>query len=425
MQRKVSVNLGNLVLSLSDAMDLASPSLAQHQQRTAFIVWEMGKAARLSEERLEKNFMAALLHDIGALSVEEKISLHNSEIKDAETHCIHGEFLLDKVPWLKDEAQIIRFHHREWQDRKESIETHFVFESQVLALADYLERLINRNQYILHQHEDIISKIKSHTNSLFHSHIVDILLTASDREEFWLDLVSTRLYSLLLHDGPFRKIEIELSSISLIAELFRNIIDFRSRFTATHSSGVAASASILSRLFGLTGTETELMEVAGNLHDIGKLAIPNSILDKPGKLTKEEMAVMKSHTYFTYSVINTIGGLQQIAEWAAYHHEKLDGSGYPFHCKADELSTGARILMVADIFTALAEDRPYRKGMSREGIRQIIKQFSDRQLLDTKIVNILFENFDEIFSHVAEKQAVAREFYENQFAIHIAALKRN
>ena len=425
MQRKVSVNLGNLVLSLSDAMDLASPSLAQHQQRTAFIVWEMGKAARLSEERLEKNFMAALLHDIGALSVEEKISLHNFEIKDVETHCIRGEFLLEKVPWLKDEAQIIRFHHREWQDRKESIETHFVFESQVLALADYLERLINRNQYILHQHEDIISKIKSHTNSLFHSHIVELLLTASDREEFWLDLVSTRLYSLLLHDGPFRKIEIELSSISLIAELFRNIIDFRSRFTATHSSGVAASASILSRLFGLTGTETELMEVAGNLHDIGKLAIPNSILDKPGKLTKEEMAVMKSHTYFTYSVINTIGGLQQIAEWAAYHHEKLDGSGYPFHCKADELSTGARILMVADIFTALAEDRPYRKGMSREGIRQIIKQFSDRQLLDTKIVNILFENFDEIFSHVAEKQAVAREFYENQFAIHIAALKRN
>ncbi|MEK7271539.1 MAG: HD domain-containing phosphohydrolase, partial [Nitrospirota bacterium] len=401
MQRKVSVNLGNLVLSLSDAMDLASPSLAQHQQRTAFIVWEMGKAARLSEERLEKNFMAALLHDIGALSVEEKISLHNSEIKDAETHCIRGEFLLEKVPWLKDEAQIIRFHHREWQDRKESIETHFIFESQVLALADYLERLINRNQYILHQHEDIISKIKSHTNSLFHSHIVDLLLTASDREEFWLDLVSNRLYSLLLHDGPFRKIEIELSSISLIAELFRNIIDFRSRFTATHSSGVAASASILSRLFGLTGTETELMEVAGNLHDIGKLAIPNSILDKPGKLTKEEMAVMKSHTYFTYSVINTIGGLQQIAEWAAYHHEKLDGSGYPFHCKADELSTGARILMVADIFTALAEDRPYRKGMSREGISQIIKQFSDRQLLDTKIVNLLFENFDEIFSHVA------------------------
>ncbi|NOZ68666.1 MAG: HD domain-containing protein, partial [Deferribacteres bacterium] len=187
-------------------------------------------------------------------------------------------------------------------------------------------------------------------------------------------------------------------------------------FTATHSSGVAAAASILSRIFGLTEKETGLMEVAGNLHDIGKLAIPNDILDKPGKLSKEEFAVIRSHTYYTYSVINTIGGLQQIAEWAAYHHEKLDGSGYPFHCTYDELGTGSRIMMVADLFTALAEDRPYRAGMSREGIIQIIKQLADRKLLDRRIVNILFENFDEISSHVSEKQAVVKEFYENQFA---------
>ena len=158
------------------------------------------------------------------------------------------------------------------------------------------------------------------------------------------------------------------------------------------------------------------MEVAGNLHDMGKLAIPNSILNKPGKLTREEMAIMKSHTYYTYYVINTIGGIQQIAEWAAYHHERLDGSGYPFHCTEAELSTGARIMMVADIFTALAEDRPYRKGMSKEGIIQIIKQFSDRRLLDDRISNLLFENYEEIFSYVAEKQAIAREFYENQFS---------
>jgi HD-GYP domain-containing protein (c-di-GMP phosphodiesterase class II) len=158
------------------------------------------------------------------------------------------------------------------------------------------------------------------------------------------------------------------------------------------------------------------MEVAGNLHDLGKLAIPNSILDKPGSLTKEEMSVMKSHTYYTYLVINSIGGLKQIAEWAAYHHERLDGSGYPFHCLAAELNTGARIMMVADIFTSLAEDRPYRKRMPKGGIIQTIKQFSDRSLLDTRIVNLLFENFDEIFSYVAEKQSVAREFYEKQFS---------
>jgi HD-GYP domain-containing protein (c-di-GMP phosphodiesterase class II) len=161
----------------------------------------------------------------------------------------------------------------------------------------------------------------------------------------------------------------------------------------------------------------DLMGVAGNLHDLGKLAIPNSILEKPGGLNKEETAIMKSHTYYTYFVINTIGGgLKQIAEWAAYHHEKLDGSGYPFHCGADELSTGARILMVADIFTALAEDRPYRQGMTREGVGQILQQYADRSLLDGRMVHLVRENYGEIHAQMAEKQAIAREFYERQFA---------
>lgn len=416
MQRRVSVNLGNLVLSLSDAMDLASPSLSQHQQRTAFVVWEMGRLAKLSDVRIENSFIAALLHDIGAFSLEEKISLRNAGVDCVEDHCVRGEVLLDNIPWLKDAAKIVRFHHKHWKEWGESLETPLVLESQMLFLADYLERSIDRRQYILHQHEDIIANINSLSGSSFHPQVVELLAAASNREEFWLDLVSPRLYSLLLNDGPFKKMEINLLNISLIAELFRNIIDFRSRFTATHSSGVAAAASLLSRIFGLTEMETGLMEVAGNLHDIGKLAIPNAILDKPGKLTKEEMAVMKSHTYYTYSVINTIGGLQQIAEWAAYHHERLDGSGYPFHCNADELSTGARILGVADIFTALAEDRPYRKGMSKEAMISIIKQFSDNALLDTKVIHLLFDNFDEIFSYVTDKQAVTREFYEKQFA---------
>lgn len=416
MQRNITVNLGNLVLSLSDAMDLASPLLIKHQQITAFVVWAMGKAARFSSERLGKIFIAALLHDIGAFSLEEKTSLRNFEVENLEEHCIRGELLLNNIPWLKDSAKIIRYHHKGWQSWGESIENPLVLESQLLFLADYLERQIRRDYYILHQHEDIISKIKSLSGSSIHPQVVDLLITVSHSEEFWLDMASPRLYSLLLNQGPFRKIEVDFSDISIIAELFRNIIDFRSRFTSTHSSGVAASASMLARIFGLTDTEIGLMEVAGNLHDIGKLAIPNSILDKPGKLTKEEMSVMKSHTYYTYFVINSIGGLKQIAEWAAYHHEKLDGSGYPFHCTTAELSTGARILMVADIFTALAEDRPYRKGMSKDGIVQIIKQFSDRSLLDTRIVNLLFQNYKEIFSYVAEKQAAAREFYEKQFA---------
>lgn len=421
MRRQLSVNLGNLLLSLSDAMDLASPQLAQHQQRTAFTVWQMGKVAGVSEEIMEDAFIAALLHDIGALSVEEKVALRQSfveevEIEDTDTHCIRGYILLKKVPWLAPPAQIVRFHHREWSEWDEPIEAPHVLKSQLLFLADRLERLVVRDKYILHQDEDLISKIKRMSGTDVHPDVVEYFVAVANREEFWLDLVSPRLYSLLLHEGPYRKFEVDIFSIHSLSQLFGNIIDFRSRFTATHSAGVAACATMLAKIFGLTDMEVQLMEIAGNLHDLGKLGIPNSILEKRGKLSKEEFSVIRSHTYHTYSLLNTIGNLEQIAEWAAFHHERLDGSGYPFHLTADELGTGARIMAVADIFTALAEDRPYRKGMSQNEIRRIIKQFGDREVLDPRIISLLFDNYDQVASNVKEAQISAMGFYEQQVA---------
>ena len=416
MRNRLYVSLGNFLLSISDAMDLVSPLLCQHQQRVAFVAWEISRAGALSDDLTETIFIAALLHDIGALSLEERLSLHDFEEKNTALHCARGENLLQSVPWVENAAPIIRYHHRGWDEWDEPIDTPVAMASQIIFLADYLERLIDRNRYVLHQDQEILSRISSLSATLFHPQIVDYLLSTARREEFWLDLISPRLYSVLLHEGPYRRLEIDLPSLSSLAKLIKNIIDFRSRFTATHSSGVAACAVMLSKIFGLTDTEVQLMEIAGDLHDLGKLAVPNSILDKPDKLTKQEFEIIKSHTYFTYSVLSTVKGLEQVAEWSAYHHEKLDGSGYPFHCKAEELDTGARILMVADLFTAITEDRPYRKGMSKEKAIRIIKDFADQQLMDRRIVDLLIENYAEVHSFVGEKQAEALQFYEKQFA---------
>jgi HD-GYP domain-containing protein (c-di-GMP phosphodiesterase class II) len=193
------------------------------------------------------------------------------------------------------------------------------------------------------------------------------------------------------------------------------MIDFRSRFTSTHSSGVAASATILAKLFGLTEMEIGLMEIAGNLHDIGKMAIPNQILEKPGKLTREEFAVIRQHTYLTYTILNSIGGIQQIVEWAAFHHEKLDGSGYPFHVDAQKIGIGSRIMAVADIFTALAENRPYREAMDTDGVMGIIRKLSENRQLDSRVVGVLADNYETIRSEMRERQQAAREYFEKEF----------
>jgi len=193
------------------------------------------------------------------------------------------------------------------------------------------------------------------------------------------------------------------------------LIDFRSPFTAAHSSGVAATASSIAHYLGLTETEIGLIEVAGNLHDLGKMAVPNSIINKPDKLTADEFAIIRQHPYFTYSVLSTIGGMRQIAEWAAFHHEKLDGSGYPFHIDARKLDTGSRIIAVADIFTALAENRPYRKGMIKSEIISILKDLSSKGHLDKHVVSIIESNYDEILALTVHKQTNARECYQLKF----------
>jgi len=412
MYPKISVNLGNLVLSLSDALDLAFSSLAMHQQRTAFIAWELGKQAKLPGKRIENVFIAGLLHDIGALSIEEKKTLHDNEISDVEQHCIRGKNLFKSNPWLSPCADLVRYHHRGWVRWEEPRDTPEVFDSQLLFLADYLERQIDRKTYILHQDQVLCSRLKELADKQISSEIVDLFLEVSHREEFWLDLTSPRLYSLLLHNGPFQTIEVDVNNIAIFAKLLSMIVDFKSLFTATHSSGVAQCSMLLAEIVGMSESEVKLMEVAGLLHDLGKLVVPNSILEKPAGLTHAEMAVMKQHTYYTFSILTTIAGLQMIAEWGAYHHERLDGKGYPFKREAHEINLGARVMAVSDIFTALAEDRPYRSGMEAERIKTILQEQADRGFQDLRIIKLLFENMEEVRKAVKERQEQARYSYQ-------------
>jgi len=415
MDRQLSVNLDNLLLSLSEVVDLANPSIAQHQQRTAFIALEIAKRANLAPKTIEDIFAAALLHDIGAITVEEKMAIHNFNIKDINVHTIRGQVLLEQIPWLKKLSKIVRNHHRSWCDWDEGIENPLVLSSQILLLADYVERLVDRNRYILHQTQDIMDKIEKLADTVLNRQVITFFVEVTGREEFWLDLASPRLYSLLLNNGPFSEVKIGIDEVLLLSNMFRDLIDFKSRFTATHTSGVSECAVMLSELFGLAEHDVKLMRIAGNFHDIGKLIIPNSILEKPDKLTVDEFQVMRCHTYYTYYTLNSIGGLRQIAEWAAYHHEKLDGSGYPFHCTNEEISTGSRIMAVADIFTAISEDRPYRKGMDEDEIHRILQKQADNNVLDKRIVALLFDNYEVIYLKVKEKQAEAFDFYEKRF----------
>ncbi|MDW8002705.1 MAG: HD domain-containing phosphohydrolase [Deltaproteobacteria bacterium] len=135
---------------------------------------------------------------------------------------------------------------------------------------------------------------------------------------------------------------------------------------------------------------------------MGKLAIPTEILEKPGPLTEFEMSIIKSHTYYSYRVLESVPEMQTVNQWASFHHERLDGSGYPFHLTAKDLTLGSRIVAVADLVTALLEDRPYRKGFSPKEMFEILRNLVHEGAIDGRIVRIAESSIDLILQKISK-----------------------
>jgi putative nucleotidyltransferase with HDIG domain len=159
-----------------------------------------------------------------------------------------------------------------------------------------------------------------------------------------------------------------------IAAGFGQVIDAKSPWTYRHSEGVAEIAGGIAEVMGFSAEQVRLLRRAALLHDIGKLGISNLILDKPGKLNDEELAMMRKHPFWTRQILERVSGFRELAGAAAAHHERLDGKGYDCGLDASQLGVETRILSVADMFEALAAKRPYRQDLTEEQVMDILNR---------------------------------------------------
>lgn len=409
------IPLDRMILSLSEALDHVHASTIDHQRRVAYISATVGRHMGLSRTDSLDLFLAASLHDIGLIRVEDRILATNIEdLEDVEWHSEAGWEVLRHNSLLADAAEIVRYHHATWQDGsgKEVAGRQVPLGSHIIALADFVERSIDRGAPILQQPRRIIGQILDQCPARFHPGCVGAFRAVAAPEAFWLDCVSNRIYSILLSMTLAPLMPMTDVSIRQIAEIFGRVVDAMSRWTATHTAAVSASAVALCELMNFSPREQIYMHTAGWLHDLGKLAVPSAILDRPGRFTSDEWAIMKTHTYCTYRALETIGGPTQIAEWAAFHHERLDGKGYPFRHGADDLTLGSRIMAVADTFAAVAEDRPYRPAMNEVEILNAMRQMVNNGGLDGDVMSVMYRHYDQIDSirrQEVERYAVEQE----------------
>jgi len=387
------VPLHRLVLSLSEALDCINPRISDHQQRVAYVAMQLARRLGLEGTSLLDVFLAAALHDMGIIGVENRRqALEMGQMEQVSWHSELGHRLLRPNALFANAAELIRHHHLPWDngagarcDGQPVPPT-----AHILVLADVVERMVDRSRPVLTQKDAIVSEVAGLSGKVFRPDCVEAFARIARPEAFWLDLVSPRIYSILLARIDWPALTIDESTIGPIGEVFARVVDSASDWTAVHSAGVAATAVELARRMKFSPRELLLMRAAGYLHDLGKLAVPTAILDKPGKLTDDEMLVVRGHTYHTFRILNTIGGLPQISEWAAFHHERLDGAGYPFGHAAADLTLGSRIMAVADVFTALREPRPYRSGPASLGrARNILDRLVTDNALDADVVAAL------------------------------------
>ncbi len=212
--------------------------------------------------------------------------------------------------------------------------------------------------------------------------LVDALGAFEHDAGFWRELALHDEHQLVAAAEPAQgSVDTTEARLDGIASAFAAVIDAKSPYTSDHSRRVAGFAESIAHRLGSSTAEIVRVRRAGLLHDIGKLGVPNSILDKAGPLTPEEWRVVRQHPRHTFEVLDRVPVFRTFAFDASCHHEALDGSGYHLGLTGAGLSRDARILAVADRVDALLADRPYRAGLPRDEVRRIIEADCARGLI--------------------------------------------
>ena len=429
--QQASISLAEILSALSFALDLTEGAVPGHALRSCLLGMRLARALGFAPDQLADLYYALLLKDVGCSSnagrlcqiigggderevkagvkfedwtkpsqpklstlrllwktvlpeagplrraagiVRIGLTQHRNNEEMIGLRCDRGAHILRKLGLGEVSAEAVRGLDEHWdgsgypERRKEN---KIPIEARILAVAQHLDVFASEQGT-----GKAIEVLRERSRHWFDPELVRIAEGLDRDGALWESALpsssedETRGAALDL--APPTVAELEASDIDLICEAFSDVVDAKSSFTYRHSLGVTDAAGKISEELELTEKRRTLVHRAALLHDIGKLRVPNSILDKPGKLDAAEWQVVQEHPRLTREILSRVGPFEELAVIAGAHHEKLDGSGYPNRLGASQLSIESRIIAVADVYGALTEDRPYRRGMAVEEALAII-----------------------------------------------------
>lgn len=407
------IRLAELLSAFSYALDITEGQPEGHCTRACWIGVEIGKRLGLAETDSRDLFYAVLLKDLGCSSNAARIcdlygtddrafkrdfKLVGTSLSDVvafviartsagaplkrrakavtnilvngpkiareliQTRCERGADIARRLRFSPGVADAIYSLDEHWDGtgKPDGLKGEAIpLLSRIALLAQVAE--------VFHAHagpEAATAEVKRRSGSWFDPDLADIFGSLSADPSFWEVLASPDLERRLLESAAAQcQITVDEDFLDDIAAAFGEVVDAKSPFTSGHSTRVASYTDRIAEIMDYAPDRRRWLRRGAFLHDIGKLGVSNSILDKPGKLDAAEWDVMRDHALHTGSILGRISAFQDLAPLAAAHHERIDGKGYPLGLKDIDIGLETRIITICDFFDALTADRPYRGAM--------------------------------------------------------------
>lgn len=392
----------NMYDILRKSFSILNPQLMHHSERTAYILYKMLLAeGRMNNQEMADYVLIALLHDIGTCKLEYIDHWAEYEKNDVWPHSIYGFLFLKYLSPLESKAEVVLYHHLDYNK-------HYVIKSQYIKIAEYL---------FMADKMDVVMSMPGTLESDYLQKYRNIKFSAEALALFLKANAQYKVLDNLKHDDYLKELDELIASVNFSEEYKRKflqmlvyIIDFRSEHTVIHTLATTIFAQELGEMMHLTAQEKYNLYYGALLHDIGKIAIPLSILEAPGRLAPKEMDIMKKHVEITDHILTGIVD-DDVREIAIRHHEKIDGSGYFRGLKGEQLTKPQRIVAVADIISALYGKRSYKEAFDIDRIKEIIKSDADNNKICPQVVGVALRNMNRIIDNFEKKKEVTLGTY--------------
>ena len=392
----MTIRMDQLIQVIGTALDIVECELlgssSNHGKRISSLCALMGRKLGMDEEQIRSITTCALLHD-NALTEYILYKYKNTNYDgNLKLHCRYGQRNVEMLPLKYNASGLVLYHHEHADGtglfgKKEG---EFPPGAGLIAIADMIDVAHHLQRVQPDDLPSIKKEIAAQSGKRYTKTAAEALLTVLDKDTL-ISLHDENIAETAASLLPSWHADVESETIMGLAGLTAKIIDFKSPFTKKHSVQIANRAWFMSGYYGFEPAKRAKVYLAASLHDIGKLSTPNEILDKPGKLTDDEFITIKNHVKCTYDLLSEITGFEEICRWASTHHEKLDGTGYPFGKISEDLDFVDRMLACTDIYQAVSEERPYHPRRSHDDTMPILWSMAEKGFIDYEIT----KNFDE------------------------------